>query len=92
MAVAGMIGAYTKTQDPFWMMSVTLWCLGRRYGLYYPGLAFVLAFIGGVTGPMVASFVEKMGIDDANSALQYTVSAVSSASCSRVSSWAVTTS
>ena len=69
MAVAGgMIGAYTKTQDPFWMMSGALCGVisaAAGMDLYYPGLAFTLAFVGGVLGPMVASVVEKMGIDDA---------------------------
>jgi len=32
--------------------------------MYYPGLTFVLAFAGGVIGPIAAGFVEKMGIDD----------------------------
>ena len=64
----GMIGAYTKTRDPFWMMSGAL-CgiisVAAGMDVYYPGLAFVLAFAGGVIGPISADFVEKMGIDDA---------------------------
>ena len=69
MAVAGgMIGAYTKTRDPFWMMSGALCGVisaAAGMDMYYPGLAFILAFIGGVIGPISAQFVEKMGIDDA---------------------------
>ncbi|MCG6888847.1 MAG: ammonium transporter [Gammaproteobacteria bacterium] len=69
MGIAGgMIGAYTKTRDPFWMMSGAL-CgvisVAAGMDLYYPGLAFILAFAGGVIGPVAAGFVEKMGIDDA---------------------------
>jgi len=69
MGVAGgMIGAYTLTRDPFWMMSGAL-CgiisVAAGMDLYYPGLAFVLAFVGGLIGPISAKFVEKMGIDDA---------------------------
>jgi ammonia channel protein AmtB len=69
MGIAGgMIGAYTRTRDPFWMMSGAL-CgvisVAAGMDLYYPGLAFVLAFTGGVVGPMAAQFIEKMGIDDA---------------------------
>ena len=69
MGIAGgMIGAYTMTRDPFWMMSGAL-CgiisVAAGMDLYYPGLAFVLAFVGGLIGPVSAKFVEKMGIDDA---------------------------
>lgn len=69
MGVAGgMIGAYTMTRDPFWMMSGAL-CgiisVAAGMDLYYPGLAFVLAFVGGLIGPISAKFVEKIGIDDA---------------------------
>ncbi|MDH3635518.1 MAG: ammonium transporter [Gammaproteobacteria bacterium] len=69
MGVAGgMIGAYTKTRDPFWMMSGAL-CgvisVAAGMDLYYPGLTFTLAFVGGVLGPMAAQLIEKMGIDDA---------------------------
>ena len=64
----GMIGAYTKTRDPFWMMSGAL-CgiisVAAGMDMYYPGLTFVLAFIGGVVGPIAAGYIERMGIDDA---------------------------
>jgi ammonia channel protein AmtB len=68
MGVAGgMIGAYMKTRDPFWMMSGAL-CgiisVAAGMDMYYPGVTFVLAFAGGVIGPIAANFVEKMGIDD----------------------------
>ena len=33
--------------------------------LYYPGFAFVLAFAGGLIGPMSAKVLERFGIDDA---------------------------
>jgi ammonia channel protein AmtB len=69
MGVAGgMIGAYTKTRDPFWMMSGAL-CgiitVAAGMDMYYPGLTFALAFVGGVVGPMAAKFIESKGIDDA---------------------------
>ena len=69
MGVAGgMIGAYMKTRDPFWMMSGAL-CgiisVASGMDLYYPGLTFVLAFVGGIVGPISAQLFEKMGIDDA---------------------------
>jgi len=69
MAVAGgIIGAYTKTRDPFWMMSGALCGVisaAAGLDLWYPGLAFVVAFIGGLIGPMAASLLEKFRIDDA---------------------------
>ena len=68
MAVAGgMIGAYTKTRDPFWMMSGALCGVisaAAGMDLYYPGLTFIMAFVGGVTAPMIAKFIESKGIDD----------------------------
>lgn len=69
MGVAGgMIGAYAMTRDPFWMMSGAL-CgiisVASGLDLYYPGLTFSVAFLGGVIGPMSAKVVEKWGIDDA---------------------------
>ena len=64
----GMIGAYAKTRDPFWVMSGAL-CgiisVAAGMDTYYPGLAFALAFLGGVVGPMAAKMFEKWGIDDA---------------------------
>ena len=69
MGIAGgIIGCYTKTRDPFWMMSGAL-CgiisVAAGMDLYYPGVTFALAFLGGIIGPMSAQFFEKMGIDDA---------------------------
>ena len=69
MGVAGgIIGCYTMTRDPFWMMSGAL-CgiisVAAGMDLYYPGLAFALAFFGGLIGPMSAKLLEKWGIDDA---------------------------
>lgn len=69
MAVAGgIIGCYAMTRDPFWMMSGAL-CgvISAAAGLdmWYPGLAFCVAFAGGLLGPCAARLIEKMGIDDA---------------------------
>ena len=64
----GIIGAYIITRDPFWMMSGAL-CgiISSAAGLdvYYPPLAFVISFIGGVIAPLAAKYLEKIGIDDA---------------------------
>lgn len=69
MAVAGgIIGCYCMTRDPFWMMSGAL-CgvISAAAGLdmWYPGLAFCIAFAGGLLGPWAARMIESMGIDDA---------------------------
>ena len=69
MGVAGgVIGGYAMTRDPFWMMSGAL-CgiisVAAGMDLYYPGLTFALAFLGGVIGPISARVLEKWGIDDA---------------------------
>ena len=69
MAFAGgVIGAYVITRDPFWMMSGAL-CgiisVAAGLDVYYPPLAFVIAFIGGVAAPIAGRMIEKMGIDDA---------------------------
>lgn len=68
MAIAGgIIGCYVATRDPFWMMSGAL-CgvISAAAGLdmWYPGMAFCVAFAGGLLGPWAAGIVEKMGIDD----------------------------
>lgn len=69
MGVAGgVIAAWMKTRDPFWMMSGALCGIISVSGgmdIYYPGLTFCLAFFGGYTGPIVAKWIEKRGIDDA---------------------------
>ena len=69
MAVAGgIIGCYCMTRDPFWMMSGAL-CgvISAAAGLdmWYPGLAFCIAFAGGIIGPLSARMLERFGIDDA---------------------------
>ena len=69
MGVAGgIIGGYTKTRDPFWMMSGAL-CgiisVAAGLDLYYPGLAFAIAFLGGYLGPIFAKMIESMKVDDA---------------------------
>ncbi len=69
MGVAGgIIGGYAKTRDPFWMMSGAL-CgvISAAAGLdiWDPSLAFCVAFVGGVIGPIAARWLDKMKIDDA---------------------------
>jgi Amt family ammonium transporter len=64
----GIIGAWVMTRDPFWMMSGALaGIIATASGLdiYWPGLAFVVAFGAGVLLSPAAKFVERMGIDDA---------------------------
>ena len=69
MGVAGgMIGCYTCTRDPFWVMSGAL-CgiisVAAGMDTYYPGLTFAIAFAGGLLGPWSARMLIKFGIDDA---------------------------
>ena len=69
MGVAGgMIGAYAMTRDPFWVMSGAL-CgiisVAAGMDIYYPGLTFALAFLGGLIGPVSAKVLERFGVDDA---------------------------
>ena len=64
----GIIGAWVKTRDPFWMMSgalIGIFCAASGLDVYYPPLAFLLGTFGGFVVPMVAVKLEKMGIDDA---------------------------
>ncbi|MAY45253.1 MAG: ammonium transporter, partial [Rhodobacteraceae bacterium] len=64
----GIIGAWVKTRDPFWMMSgalIGIFCAASGLDVYSPPLAFLLGCFGGFVIPMVNQFVEKMGIDDA---------------------------
>ena len=64
----GMIGAYAMTRDPFWVMSGALCgiiAVAAGMDIYYPGLTFALAFLGGVIGPISAKVVERFGVDDA---------------------------
>lgn len=68
----GIIGCYFITRDPFWMMSGALggiFAVAAGLDLYYPPLAFLIGFIGGLIIPVGAKLVEKMGIDDAVSAV-----------------------
>jgi ammonia channel protein AmtB len=67
----GIIGAYVWTRDPFWMMSGALGgIISAAAGLdvYYPPLAFVLGFVGGVLIPIAAGWLSRRGVDDAVSA------------------------
>ncbi|MEM1362462.1 MAG: ammonium transporter [Pseudomonadota bacterium] len=64
----GIIGAWVKTRDPFWMMSgalIGIFCAASGLDLYYPPLAFLLGLFGGFVVPMAAKLLEKAGIDDA---------------------------
>ncbi|MEI4484794.1 ammonium transporter [Frigidibacter sp. MR17.14] len=70
MGVAGgMIGCYVMTRDPFWMMSGALvGVISSAPGLdvYYPPLAFLISFLGGIIAPKVnALIVARFRIDDA---------------------------
>lgn len=64
----GIIGAWVKTRDPFWMMSgalIGIFAAASGLDVYYPPLAFLLGAFGGYVVPMVAVKLEKFGIDDA---------------------------
>jgi Amt family ammonium transporter len=69
MAVAGgIIGAWIITKDPFWMMSGALaGIISTASGLdiYFPGLAFIIAFSAGILVAPAAKWLESRGIDDA---------------------------
>ncbi len=69
MSIAGgIIGAWIYTKDPFWMMSGALaGIISAASGLdiYFPALAFIVAFGAGVILKPCASILERMGIDDA---------------------------
>ncbi len=70
MAVAGgMIGCYLVTRDPFWMMSGALvGVISSAPGLdvYYPPLAFLISFAGGLVIPKLHNILlTKFKIDDA---------------------------
>jgi len=69
MAVAGgIIGAWVLTRDPFWMMSGALaGIISTASGLdiYFPALAFMIAFSAGIILKPCADWLEKRGIDDA---------------------------
>jgi len=64
----GIIGAWFVTRDPFWMMSGALGGIiscASGLDIYWPPMAFAIAFIGGCIMPYAAKVIEKMGIDDA---------------------------
>jgi ammonia channel protein AmtB len=64
----GIIGAWTITRDPFWMMSGALGGIisaAAGLDLWWPPLAFVVGFAGGAIMAPAARMLEKMGIDDA---------------------------
>lgn len=69
MGIAGgIIGAWVYTKDPFWMMSGALAgiiSVASGLDIYYPALAFIIAFGAGVILQPCAAFLEKFGIDDA---------------------------
>ena len=69
MAVAGgIIGAWIWTKDPFWMMSGALaGIISTAPGLdiYFPALAFIIAFSAGIIVAPAAAWLERRGIDDA---------------------------
>lgn len=69
MGIAGgVIGAWMVTRDPFWMMSGALAgiiSVASGLDVYWPGLAFVVAFGAGALLKPAAGVLEKMGIDDA---------------------------
>ena len=64
----GIIGAWMTTRDPFWMMSGALGGIiscAAGLDLWWPPLAFAVAFAGGAALPFAARMLERMGIDDA---------------------------
>jgi len=64
----GIIGAWVTTRDPFWMMSGALAGIiacAAGLDLWWPPLAFAIAFVGGCILPVFAKFFEALGIDDA---------------------------
>ena len=69
MAIAGgIIGAWIWTKDPFWMMSGALAGIiscASGLDIYYPALAFIVAFSAGLILRPCADWLERRGIDDA---------------------------
>ena len=69
MGIAGgIIGAWIYTKDPFWMMSGALAgiiAVASGLDIYFPGLAFIIAFTAGAILQPCAKILERMGIDDA---------------------------
>lgn len=69
MAITGwIIGVWITTHDPFWMMSGALsGIISTASGLdiYFPALAFIIAFSAGALLKSIAVWFDKRGIDDA---------------------------
>ena len=64
----GIIGAWTATRDPFWMMSgglAGIIACASGLDIYWPPLAFAMGFAGGWLLKPCAKWLEKRGIDDA---------------------------
>ncbi len=64
----GTIAAWMTTRDPFWMMSGMLAgiiSVASGLDIYWPGLAFIVAFGAGALLKPAAAVVERAGIDDA---------------------------
>ena len=63
----GLIGAWVTTRDLFWMMSGALagiFAAAAGLDVWYPPLAFLLGFLGGVIIKPGNDFLVRMGIDD----------------------------
>jgi Amt family ammonium transporter len=63
----GALGSYLTSREPFWMMSgglLGIIAIASGVNLYYPGLAYLIAMAAGFAGPLIAKFIERMGIDD----------------------------
>jgi len=68
----GIIGAWMVTRDPFWMMSGALGGIiscAAGLDLWWPPLAFAIAFAGGAVMKPAATLLEKYKIDDAVGAI-----------------------
>ena len=64
----GIIGAYWRTKDPFWMMSGALagiFSVAAGLDILDPSIAFVLGVVGGYIVPIFAGWLARFGIDDA---------------------------
>lgn len=64
----GIIGAFISSRgEPFWVASgglAGMIAVGAGLDLYYPGIAFIIAVIGGAIAPKIGHFLERRGIDD----------------------------
>ncbi len=63
----GIIGAWVTTRDPFWMMSGALagiFVAAAGLDVWYPPLAFLLGFVGGIIIKPGNDLITKLGIDD----------------------------